>query len=457
MAKQVEIVPIEIDETGKARETSIGNFREERVPITKLHVDLQLNRRHHGNMELDYQLSQMADQILSYGRIVNPLAIEKHGDKYTVLQGNRRLLGAQRVLDMTPEQCPEQYAPRLKEIQENLKLLPVRIYEKLNEFDRAEIIADDGGQLPLRNSEVIQSIFTDMRNGYSPIELMRVHYQGFARLTGKTNIAAEVAKMPLGKERDSRLRSWLNGKLATLQMVYRLGPKFQRHYVLDKLKQERALSTLHENKETGEKMLLPGTIDEQAEWLELCSNEKGQGFELTDTRVKEIFGIVYPAGKGDIIDEAQILEDVKSNLKKYVREDNPSGSGKGTGAGPRNSKAALTPKVMKSQASGMKSAAMQATLLRASGQMAKGKEEINLDKIDSELARQEEVLKVLNKGLDGLKKRDKFTYDLCKLIVSGSPADLELFLKGPAKAAGGEPIKVQDTSKPVQANGPIVK
>ena len=193
-------------------------FTKRTMNINDLTVDLDLNVRLHDQ----YDIPQMVESIISGGRILNPISVEKKTDPttkevtYRVLRGNRRTLGGQFI--MNDPQAPA-------DVKEQLKKVEVCVYENLSEPERMALVVDHD-QKGLSRTELVLTIWRLAKAMFTEKEIIAMLYFLLAKYTGnEKNLATLPAS---GPDRVKKLGTWFHGTVGNFIMGVQRMPSFVR-------------------------------------------------------------------------------------------------------------------------------------------------------------------------------------------------------------------------------------
>lgn len=222
-----------------------------RMPITKLKVDLNLNIRFKKGqttfgvtVDADtYDLPTMKLQIIDGGGIQEPIVVSEQADgSLIVLRGNRRTL-AGLELDSDPATPAN--------VKEALQSVPVQVYKHLTRDQEMELV-EDQGQKPFLRSETVQHVWRlQARNwGFERIAMQLVEV--FGKFSGNHRKMAEIRAIPAEdvNGRRTAVKKWLRGTLDEYIMpAYKLGPRVMKACLLSEMALDGVLPTTAEKPE----------------------------------------------------------------------------------------------------------------------------------------------------------------------------------------------------------------
>jgi hypothetical protein len=202
-----------------------------KMALKDIKMSLQDNWRSTGNIDVDYSVPTMVEDILSAGRIHTPLHVEKKTGE--LLRGFRRATAAKRIVD-------DQKSP--KDVVKNLETVDVVFVEDMSPQERLVYRYDDGGFKNLSKSEIVSSYFKFRANMLEPAQIIPIMYLSLARYTGKTDKAIRVETLK-GEERTKFLRTWFKGTVDQyFEYAYFCGPVVQEQLILTERAKERELT-----------------------------------------------------------------------------------------------------------------------------------------------------------------------------------------------------------------------
>lgn len=211
------------------------------MSIMSLKADYGLNVREVNN----YDLPAMEADIIRLGRIVTPLIVEKVGDDYIVLQGNRRCRAGQRL---------HQDGSISSDLKAALGKVDVVVYEDITAKERVELINDHGGVKPLSRWEIVNSIWRASKQMLSEKEIIIMMYFQLADYTGNRKKLAgvprdevdangNVVKKVDPAEREKYLSTWLHTTVGQkILQAASLGDYVARQFELTSKSEDKLLT-----------------------------------------------------------------------------------------------------------------------------------------------------------------------------------------------------------------------
>ncbi|MBV9694307.1 MAG: hypothetical protein JO261_11470 [Alphaproteobacteria bacterium] len=148
----------------------------------------------------NYDLPSMVEQIRQGGGIHTPIIIERQGDEWVVLSGNRRTRAGQ-LLYKDPTLTAE--------LKEKLDKVEFIVYSELTPAERLSIINDQGSQKELCKTEIVLAVRRAFLEGQSESDIITRMYYSLASFTGNTNKLRELPTEP--KAREAKLKTWFHG------------------------------------------------------------------------------------------------------------------------------------------------------------------------------------------------------------------------------------------------------
>jgi hypothetical protein len=196
---------------------STPKFAKKIMNVNDAIVDLKLNVR----LEDQYDIPQMVDSIVSAGRILMPISVEKLTDDsgkvtYKVLRGNRRSLAAQSIMS-----DPNQPA----ELKAALAKTEFMVYEGLSEAERMALVVDHDSK-GLSRTELVLTIWRLAKAMFSEREIAAMLYFLLAKYTGNERKLNELPSN--GAERAKKLTSWFHGTLGNYILAVQRMPEYVR-------------------------------------------------------------------------------------------------------------------------------------------------------------------------------------------------------------------------------------
>jgi len=202
-----------------------------KMALKEIKTSLQENWRGTGNLDVDYGIPTMVEDILSAGRIQTPVHVEEETGE--LLRGFRRITAAKRIVD-------DPKAP--SDVLKNLAKVDVVLVSGLNAQERLAFRYDDGGFKPLGKSEIVAAYFKFRKNMFEPTQIIQIMYHSLARYTGKIDKAAKAEALK-GDDRTKFLKTWFKGTVDQyLEYAYFCGPLVQEQLILTERKKERDLT-----------------------------------------------------------------------------------------------------------------------------------------------------------------------------------------------------------------------
>lgn len=197
----------------------------------QLVVDFDLNIRDRSN----YDLGTMKDQIRTAGQVIKPILVEKQGDRYVVLSGNRRTLASQELL--TEESLPAN-------LKASLEKLDVLVYEGLSETERLALVIDHGSEKGISRTELVQAVWRLAKAFWSEIDIIKLLYFSLAQYTGAaTKKLPEIQKITDEKQRTEALRKWLHGTVGNYMLAAaKMGTYVREQFILTHKSQDNMLA-----------------------------------------------------------------------------------------------------------------------------------------------------------------------------------------------------------------------
>lgn len=202
-----------------------------KMKLGDIKVSYQDNWRGLGNLEVDYGIATMVEQILDAGKIITPVVVEQETGE--LLRGFRRVTAANRIVTdpKAPQDCVK-----------NLTHLDVVLVSGLDDRSRMIYRYDEGSHRGLSKSEIIESYFKFRRKMFEPTDVYPIMYQDLAKYTGKTEKIAKVETLR-GPERSSYLKDWFKGTVEQFfEYAYFCGPVVQEQLILTEKGKERTLT-----------------------------------------------------------------------------------------------------------------------------------------------------------------------------------------------------------------------
>lgn len=333
------------------------------------------------NFREDYDVPAMVQDILAAGRILEPIHA-REGDM-VVLKGNRRTEAAQVLLKdpATPA-----------EIRKALENTEVFFYSDLTEAEQTELVLDQGGQKPLSRVETVKAVWRLQKMMYSEKDIIRLLYQQLALHTGNTRKAYEAQQLPIGKDRDAYLQTWLHGTVGNIIMtVGRMGDKVREQYILTETAKDRAL-----------------TDDEKTKLL----------FRLDNARVK----MLVSAQKADKEAKGWTPEkggrEFNAAIAKFTKEDKDGGKPKT----PR----AYSSEQMEQAGDAMQAPGMRLAFLQCAGKITDSDKNA-LSALDTEYHRRDKTFAILTANVDRV-EGEKVKALIVSILV-GTPDNVAEALK----------------------------
>lgn len=172
----------------------------------------------------NYDVPAMMEDIALKGRITNPIIAEKVGEKYIVLQGNRRTKGGQAWL--AKADCPA-------DLKTSLEKTECEVYENLTEDERLSLIYDHGGQKDIARVEVALAVWQMVDRFYSPSQVAQAMYYNLAKFTRNDKLLHEVQAITDPKQRAKRITDWFRGTLdGYILAAQKMGPYIRQQFLL---------------------------------------------------------------------------------------------------------------------------------------------------------------------------------------------------------------------------------
>lgn len=322
--------------------------KQGKMNLEDIRMNLQENWRGTGNLDLDYGIPTMVQDILAAGRIQSPVHVEEKTGE--LLRGFRRINAAIRIV--ADPQAP-------KDVVKNLQKLDVVLVSGLSPAEKLAYRYDDGGFKRLSRSEIASAYFKFRKNMFDVAQIIPIMFQSLAVYTGKTDKAGKVESLR-GEERTKFLRTWFKGTVDQyFEYAYDCGPLVQEQLILTERAKERELT------------------DEE---------KKRKVFDMTRDRCKELYD-AKKKGKGEL----------DALIKKYEAID------KGEQQAPPSDKG-LTKSQIKTQADAAGSKYRKATLASVLEGEDALKARLDQGRIDAELSALESFQEVARQRLDAFKK-----------------------------------------------------
>lgn len=350
-----------------------------KVPATDLVVNRSVNFRE------DYDVPSMIEEIRHAGQVLEPLHVRKEDN--TVLKGNRRTSAVQALLK----------DPKLpSDLRDAIEKLDVIFYEGLTDAETTEIVLDHGSQKPLSRVECVLACWRLQKQMYSETDVITLLYHTLARFTGNTQKMYEAGNIPEGPARTEFLKKWLHGTVGNYILAAgQMGEIVRDQFILTERSQDRKL-----------------TDDEKK--LVKFSTSRDRINKLASAKKKDKEGAGWSNTDGGVEFNAKIAE--------FIAEDNgstPTPARKPTAGD------------MEKTADSMKSTLAKA-YLHCAGKLPEG-QRIEIDALDTELFRLEEIKKALRPVVDRVEVGATFSggevRELMSLFLTASGIDFAKYIE----------------------------
>lgn len=350
-----------------------------KADATTLVVDKQVNFRE------DYDVPSMIEEIRHAGRVLEPLHVQY--ETQIVLKGNRRLSAVQALL----------LDPKLpSDLRDNIAKLDVIYYEGLDQKELTEIVLDHGSQKALTRVETVLACWRLQKLMYSEDEVITLLFHMLARFTGNTQKAYEASAIPEGPARKEFLKKWLHGTVGNYILAAgTMGEFVREQFILTERASDRKL-----------------TDDEQKLVKFQTGRDRINKLASAKKKDKEAKGW-NPSDGG---------EEFNAKIAEFIAEDNGSAPTPARRPSPAN---------MISTAESMKSQLAKA-YMHCAGTLPEA-QRIDIDSLDTELYRIDEIKKAVRPVLDRVNIGEKFTgaevREVLRYFVSGNAMDFAAYIE----------------------------
>lgn len=349
----------------------------QKVTANTLVVDKQVNFRE------DYDVPSMIEEIRHAGRVLEPLHVQF--ETQTVLKGNRRLSAVQALLA----------DPKLpSDLRESIEKLDVIYYEGLDQKELTEIVLDHGSQKALTRVETVLACWRLQKLMYSEDEVITLLYHMLARFTGNMQKAYEASAIPEGPARKEFLKKWLHGTVG--------------NYIL-------AAGTM------GEFVREQFILTERAADRKLTDDEKKLvKFQTGRDRINKLASAKKKDKEANGWNPSDGGTEFNAKIQEFIAEDN--GSAPTPARRPSPSDMTKTSESMKSR--------LSLAYQHCAGTLPE-EQRIEIDALDSELYRFQEIQKAVRPILDRIEIGRKFSgaevREVLKFFIGGNAPDFAAY------------------------------
>lgn len=313
------------------------------------------------------------EQIRSMGRIVKPPVLAEKEDGLHILQGFRRIGGAQRLLLL---------ADITADLKDALTKCVCIVYKDITPAEELALMFDDGGQKQIGNWGIVNSVWKLDRMFYSEAQIANMMFQSLARFTKNEEKIATLSTNP--KVREEEIKKWFHGTLGN----YMLSAAKMGQYVRDQflLTMKAKDGTLAKDEQVKVKM-------SQSRIVALSKARNSEKDLWTPEDGSPAFNAL---------------------LEQFAAED---------GGAPKEKLSRPDVKELREKADAFYSPLIRKALLLAAGE--KGPKVADLDKDDDEYKRMSANIKKVMDLLPELREKNELVANLIGAVINGSASEVQ--------------------------------